>query len=300
MLPICGNIFARLIYSSLFEFFIDNELISSNQSDFKPGDSCINQLLSITHEIYKSFDDGYEVRGVFLDISKAFDKVWHNGLIYKLKQNGVSGDLLNLIIDFLDARKQRVVLNGQYSSWASVKAGVPQGSILGPLFFLIFINDLSDNLILNPKLFADDTSLFLVVQDITLSAKNLNDDLMKINQWAFQWKMSFNPDRNKQAQEVVFSRKLNKPNHPSLNFNNTVVIQLKNHKHLVMILDTKLDFQEHLKDKLSKISKTTGLLRKLQKILTRAPLLTIYNSFIRPHLDYGDIIYDKTYNCSFH
>ena len=138
LLPICGKIFERLIYNSLFEFFIANELISSNQSGFKPGDSCINQLLSITHEIYKSFDDGYEVRGVFLDISKAFDKVWHNGLIYKLKQNGVSGDLLNLIIDFLDARKQRVVLNGQYSSWAIVKAGVPQGSILGPLFLNIY------------------------------------------------------------------------------------------------------------------------------------------------------------------
>ena len=186
LLPIYGKIFECLIYNSLFEFFIANELISSNSSGFKPGDSCINQLLSITHEIYKSFDDGYEVRGVFLDISKAFDKVWHNGLIYKLKQNGVSGDLLNLIIDFLDARKQRVVLNGQYSSWASVKAGVPQGSILGPLFFLIFINDLSDNLISNPKLFADDTSLFSVVQDITLSAKNLNDDLKKINKWAFK------------------------------------------------------------------------------------------------------------------
>ena len=111
-------------------------------------------MLSITHEIYKSFDDGYNVRGVFLDISKAFDKVWHNGLIYKLKQNGVSCNLLNLIIDFLDPRKQRVVLNGQYSSWASCKAGVPQGSILGPLFFLIFINDLSENLVSNPKLFA--------------------------------------------------------------------------------------------------------------------------------------------------
>ena len=108
--------------------------------------------------------------------------------------------------------------------------------------------------------------------------------------------MSFNLDPNKQAQEVIFSRKLNKPNHPSLNFNNTIVIQSANHKHLGMVLDT----QEHLKDKLSKISKTIGLLRKLQKILTRAPLLTIYKSFIRPHLDYGDIIYDKAYNSSFH
>ena len=86
LLPICGKIFERLFYNSLFEFFIANELISSNRSGFKPGDSCINELLSITHEIYKSFDDGYEVRGVFLDISKAFDKVWHNGLIYKFKK----------------------------------------------------------------------------------------------------------------------------------------------------------------------------------------------------------------------
>ena len=136
LLSICGKIFERSIYRNLFEFFITNGLISSNQSGFKPDDYCIKQLLSITHKIYRSFDDGYEVRGVFHDISKAFDKVWQNGLIYKLKQNEVYGDLLNLIIDFLDARKQRFVLNGQYSSWASIKAGDPQGSILGLLFFL--------------------------------------------------------------------------------------------------------------------------------------------------------------------
>ena len=96
----------------MFSFFIENGLISQNQSGFKPGDSCINQFLSITHEIYKSFDDGWEVRGVFLDISKAFDKVWHQGVLFKLKQNGISGNLLKLMEDFLANRYQRVVLNG--------------------------------------------------------------------------------------------------------------------------------------------------------------------------------------------
>ena len=102
----------------MFEFFIQNNLITPNQSGFKTGDSCINQLISITHEIYKSFDDGYEVRGVFLDISKAFDKVWHQGLHYKLRQNGISGELLNILADFVDNKTQRVILNDQYSSWA--------------------------------------------------------------------------------------------------------------------------------------------------------------------------------------
>ena len=135
LLPICGKVFERLIYNSLFEYFIENDLISPNQSGFKPGDSCTNQLISITHEIYQSFDDGFEVRGVFLDISKAFDKVWHNGIIYKLKQNGVVGDLLDTLTNFLKDRKQIVVLNGQYSAWTNVEVGVHQGSILGPLLF---------------------------------------------------------------------------------------------------------------------------------------------------------------------
>ena len=125
LLPISGKIFERLLYNKLFHFFQDNNRISPNQPGFSPGDSCSNQPLAIiTHEIYKSFDDGYEVRRVFLDISKAFDKVWHKGLIYKLKQNGISGKLLNLIIDFLSNRKQRVVLNGKYSSWTNIEAGV--------------------------------------------------------------------------------------------------------------------------------------------------------------------------------
>ena len=163
----------------MFEFFIQNNLITPNQSGFQTGDLCINQLISVTHEICKSFDDGYEVGGVFLDISKSFDRVWYQVFHNKLRQNGISGELLNTLTDFLDNRTQRVILNGQYFIWAKVEAGVPQGSILGLLLFLIYINYLSDNLASNPKLFADDTSLFSVVKNVGASNIDLNNDLKR-------------------------------------------------------------------------------------------------------------------------
>ena len=177
------------------------------------------------------------MRGVFLDISKAFDKVWHESLIFKLEQNGISGKLLRLIKDFLSNRKQRVVLNGQCSSWMDVQAGVPQGSILGPLLFLIYINDLPDNLVSNPMLFADDTSLFSTVTDPNVTANQINNDLHNISTWAYQWKMDFNPDTSKQAQEVLFSRKVKVTAHPQLVFNNNPVHETSTQKHLVMFLD---------------------------------------------------------------
>ena len=213
------------MFNKMFKFFIENELILSNQSGFKPGDSSVNQLVFITHEIYKSFDEGHEVRGVFLDISKGFDKVWHDGAIFKLTQNGMSGDLLKLLRDFLSERIQRVVPNGQASTWTNVTAGVPQGSILGPLLFLICINDLSEGLSTNVKLFADDIFLFSVIHDSETSANVLSKDLEMIHNWAFQWKMNFNPHPTKQAQEVIFSHKTKKLPHPPLVFNNANVTQ---------------------------------------------------------------------------
>ena len=194
-----------------------------------------------------------------------------------MRQNGILGNLLSVITHFLYQRKQRVVLNGKHSSCTNVEAGVHQGSILRPLFFLVYINDLSDGLTSNPKLFADDTSLY--------------SDLRKIR---------FNPDPTEQAQEVIFSRKINKIDHPLLYFDENLVKSSSTQKHLGMILDTKLDFSLHLKNVQNKVNKTIGLLRKLQDTLPRTSLITIFKSFIRSYLDYGDIIYDRVYNTSFH
>ena len=183
LLPIFGKLFEKIIFNRIYDFLLKEELLNPNQSGFRPSDSCINQLLAITHEIFEAFDCNppLEVRSVFLDISKAFDKVWHEGLLYKLKSMGISGELYTLLENYLSGRLQRVVLNGQTSSWRTVLAGVPQGSILGPLLFLIYINDLPDNLKSNAKLFADDTSLFTIVKDNNESANVLNNDLIHIS-----------------------------------------------------------------------------------------------------------------------
>ena len=124
-------------------------------------------------------------------------------MLYKLKSFGISGELYNLLENYLSGRLQGVVLNGQSSSWRPVLAGVPQGSIMGPLLFLIYINDLPSEL----KLFADDTSLFTVVKDKNESANILNNDFQSISTWAYNWKMLFNPDSSKPAQEVLFQER---------------------------------------------------------------------------------------------
>ena len=257
LLPICGKIFEKCIYNTLYSYFESNNIFSSCQSGFRKKDSCVSQLLAITHEIFKNFDacPSLETRAVFLDISKAFDKVWHEGLLFKLESYGIKGPLLTLITSFLTDRFQRVVLNGQCSTWKEVLAGVPQGSLLGPLFFLVYINDLPVGLQSNVKIFADDTSLFSVMLDSLKSLTLLNSDLRLIMKWAVQWKMSFNPDPSKQAVEIIFSKKINTSQHPALIFNNDVVCSKDSHKHLGMVLDKKLTFNHHLKEKISKAIK---------------------------------------------
>ena len=146
----------------------------------------------------------------------------------------------------------------------------------------------------------DNTSLFFVIHNINSTANNLNSDLTKISNWAFQWEMRFNPDPNKQAPEVIFSRKINKIDHTPLYFNQNLVKLPSTRKHLGMVLDTRLDFNLHLKNIQNKLNKTIGLLCKLQNTLPRTSVITIFKSFIQPYLDYGDIIYDRAYNTPFY
>ena len=168
---------------------MQNKLLSVSQVSYLVTHALRNccqlsQLLSV----YKSFDCNppADTRRSFLDISKAFDKVWHEALILKLQTYGIDGDLLKLWINYLKDRKQRVVLNGQTSSWKNILSSVPKGSVLGPILFLIYINDLPNGIKSICKIFADDTSLFSKVKDKNCSTIELNNDLKIISNWAIQ------------------------------------------------------------------------------------------------------------------
>ena len=269
LLPICSKIFEKIIFDQMYRFLIENGLISSHQSGFKPGDSTIYQLLSIVDSIYQSFEEFCETRALFLDLSKAFDKVWHASLKKKLTSNGISGKSYKILDSFLTNRKQRVVLNGISSDWKNLGSGVPQGSVLGPLLFLIFINDLVDGISSNIRLFADDVALFAKVTDPDSTYETLINDLTKISEWASKWKMQFNPDPTKPATEVIFSQKQSNPTHPQIIFNDVPVNREDLVKHLGMTLDSKLNFRKHITEKIAVANKGISLLKFLAKYVSR-------------------------------
>ena len=159
LLPICGKALEKIVFNNLYRYLNANNLITKNQSGFRPGDSTTNQLLYLVNEIHEAFEDSksLEVRAVFLDISKSFDKVWHNGLLF-------SGRLLKFFENYLHNRKQRAVMTGYQSDNSLIESGVPQDSVFCPLLFLIYINDLEKNITSNIKFFADDTMLFSIVK----------------------------------------------------------------------------------------------------------------------------------------
>ena len=257
LLPMFGKLFEKIIFDVIYCHLCENDLLTPNQSGFRPGDSTISQLLRITHKIYSAFEDtpSRETWAVFLDLSKSFERVWHEGLLYKLECNGISGGLLNLIRNFLANRKQRVILNDKSSEWVKITAGIPQGSVMGPLLFLIYINDLVENVMCVAKMFADGTSLYSIVTDENKTADDLNRDLESVRLWAWQWKMHFNSDK---TEEVIFSTKRSKSLRPPLILGNDLEMRKIEHRHLGMILDTKLNIQSHFKEAICKARRVSA------------------------------------------
>jgi len=191
-----SKVLEKCIFKHVYNFFRDHNVISNLQSGFKPGDSTVYQLADLYNSISAALDERKEVRAVFCDISKAFDRVWHKGLIEKLKSCGIKGNLLDWFNSFLSGRSQRVVINGHKSDIKSVTAGVPQGSVLGPLMFLVYINDSLNGISSNMRLFADDTSLYIIIGNPDTVASLLNHDLATITNWANQWQVSFSSEKN--------------------------------------------------------------------------------------------------------
>jgi hypothetical protein len=291
LLSILAKVFEKIVFKYLYNYFRTHFLISVWQSGFLPGSSTITQLVELHDQFCKAMNSGKEIRVVFLDISKAFDRVWHKGLLLKLRSCGITGRLLDWLKDYLTDRQQRVIINGEHSEWGNINAGVPQGSVLGPLLFLIFINDITHVIEkCKIRLFADDTCLVIEIDDPTVQAIELNNDLEKLREWAELWHVTFSPPK---SEELLISNKRTQTAHPPLYLGDTPIKKVTQHKHLGLTISQNLTWNYHITEICDKANRRLGILRSLKYKLNRLSLERIYFSFIRPILEYGNIIWDK-------
>ena len=285
LLNVTSKVCEKVIFKYLFNYFRDN-----NQSGFIQGDSTVHQLVFLYNTFCKALDDKKDIRIVFCDQSKAFDRVWHAGLIFKLQSQGVKGEALLWIKDYLANRQQRVVIEGNSSSWGNICAGVPQGSVLGPLLFLVYINDITEHIKSQIKLFADDTSLFITIDDnIEELSAELNEDLNTIGVWAKNWLVNFNASKSK-VLNVTLKRNFEHLDIP-LKFEGEILDTVHAHKHLGIEFNSKLTWKNHVLSISSNANKKISILAGLKNFLDRKTLSTMYISFIRPTLEYGNIVW---------
>ena len=259
-----------------------NRIITPSQSGFIPGDSTVKQLVCICNDLRSSFESGTTALAVFFDISKAFDRVWHKGLLVKLKAIGIRRLLLEWFCDYLTNRMQTVVIKGEKSRLKRVVSGVPQGSVLGSLLFLIYINDIVNDIQSVIKLFAD-TSMSLASKTPNVRADTTNSDLQKINHLAKIWKVKFKEEKTKLL-NCIRDQNLVLP----LKSEDITLQDTAQHKHLGIILQNNCKCHEHIRSIASKLNLLSSCLRSYKYRLTRKTLETMYKSFILTHFDYAD------------
>ena len=286
--PVLSKVFERLLAKRLYAYAESNNLFPNLQFGFRKGLGTCDALLTISNTVQKALDLGQEVRMIGLDFSAAFDRVNHKALLFKLKQLGIGGPFFNILSEFLSNRTQRVVVDGQLGDLRPVVSGVPQGSVLGPLLFILYTHDMwfgLENMLVS---YADDATLLAVVPspaarlDVTDS---LNRDLAKISSWCRNWGMLMNPTKT-QSMIVGRSRTVHPP-HPDLLIDNVPLVNSNSFKILGVQFDQKFTFEAHLRATSSLIAQKLGLLRKSFKIFNDQSILRkCFYSFILPCFEY--------------
>ncbi len=294
LLPCVSKIFEKLVFKEVYLHLRRNKIISEYQSGFTPGDSTINQLIHITDRILKSLDNFEDVLGSFLDLFRAFETVWHKGLLYKLEKYGIRDHIngsktLSWFTSYLYNRGHKVSIDGKTSSVRYINAAVPQGSVLGPLLFLVYINDITMDIESDIYLFADDTSIFRSGVDNNLLARGINSDLNKISLRAKKWKITINPTK---TVCMLFSKKAAPDKDFIVKLDNDIIGLSDHHKHLGLWLSHNVQWKKHINETASRARQRLGCIQKHKYRLDRRSLEQCYVTFIRPILEYGNVIFD--------
>ena len=269
----------RLIKDHMVDFLVKHKLLNSSQHGFLKARSCLTNMLCFLEEITKWIDMGSPVDIIYLDFQKAFDKVPHQRLLLKLKAHGIGDSITDWIEQWLTDRRQRVVVDGEVSNWKSVLSGVPQGSVLGPILFLIYINDLDDNITSNVLKFADDTKLFRKV-NTDGDKQHLQNDLDRLVKWSEKWQMLFNAGKCKCLHT----------GHGNLNVNYkmgaTVLGTTVKEKDLGVTISADMKVSEQCGIAASKGNQILGLIRRNITYKGKKLIIPLYKAIVRPHLEY--------------
>ncbi|XP_065664405.1 uncharacterized protein LOC136086066 [Hydra vulgaris] len=282
VLTCISKVLERIMYNRLYSFLIQNNILYNKQFGFKSGHSTDHAILHLVHDIFKGFNEKKYTLGVFIDLSKAFDTVDHLILLSKLEFYGIKNSNLAWFKSYLSNRKQYISYDGDKTDNMIITCGVPQGSVLGSLLFLIYVNDLYKfSNILNTTLFADDTNLFYSHEDINILFLTVNKELDNLTQWFKANKLSLNITKTKYTLFHRVHKKENIPlKLPNLFIDKNIIKREISSKFLGVILDENVTWREHISVVENKVSKNIGILYKAKQVLNQSCLKYIYFSFI--------------------